>query len=67
TMDEAAKDLIADAAYDPIYGARPLKRFLTQHVETPLARELIMGKWKDGDAITITRAEDSLAFTHQAA
>ena len=40
-LTEEAKDFIADAAYDPIYGARPLKRFLQSRVETLIAREMI--------------------------
>ena len=42
-ISEAAQDWIAENAYDPIYGARPIKRFLTRHVETPLAKEIIAG------------------------
>ncbi|GAB7080195.1 ATP-dependent chaperone ClpB [Megalodesulfovibrio paquesii] len=65
TLDEDAKSAIAEAAYDPIYGARPLKRYLTQRLETPLARELIMGKWKDGDSIVVTMQDENLVFAKQ--
>ena len=40
-MSEEAKKFIANAAYDPVYGARPLKRYIQKHVETALARQLI--------------------------
>lgn len=42
-MTEAAKRFIAEAAYDPIYGARPLKRYMQSHIETKLAKEIIAG------------------------
>ena len=43
-MTDAAKQLIIDNAYDPIYGARPLKRYLQSHVETMLGRKIIAGE-----------------------
>ncbi|MBN9636913.1 MAG: AAA family ATPase, partial [Achromobacter sp.] len=48
-----AKDFIADAAYDPVYGARPLRRYIQAHIETPLARKLIGGEIGDGQAVTV--------------
>jgi len=51
-VSEAAKAWLAKEGYDPIYGARPLKRFIQQAVETPLARFLIGGEAK-GDSITV--------------
>ena len=44
SMTDAAKQLIIDNAYDPIYGARPLKRYLQSHVETMLGRKIIAGE-----------------------
>lgn len=44
TIDEPARQFIAKEGYDPAYGARPLQRFITTHVETPLAKEIIAGK-----------------------
>ena len=44
SMTDAAKQYIIDNAYDPIYGARPLKRFLQSHVETMLGRKIISGE-----------------------
>jgi ATP-dependent Clp protease ATP-binding subunit ClpB len=47
-LTEAAHEFIGDAAYDPHYGARPLKRYLQSHVETPLAKFIIGGQVRDG-------------------
>ncbi|WP_046923457.1 hypothetical protein, partial [Ligilactobacillus ruminis] len=43
-ITDKACDWLADKGYDPAYGARPLQRFITNNVETPLAREIIAGK-----------------------
>ncbi len=43
SMTDEAKQFVAKEAYDPVYGARPLKRYLVRHVETPLAREIVSG------------------------
>jgi len=51
-VTDAAKAWLAKEGYDPVYGARPLKRFIQQAVETPLARYLIAGA-SDGDTITV--------------
>ena len=61
-LSEEALNYIADMGYDPVYGARPLKRYLQQAVETPLARELIAGKIHDGEEVRIEVKGDSLAF-----
>lgn len=52
-MTDDAKRFIAKESYDPIYGARPLKRFIQQHVETMLARAIIRGDVKPHETITI--------------
>ena len=61
-MSDEARDYIANAAYDPVYGARPLKRYIQQYVETPLAREVIKGDIKDGDDVHIEVKDENLAF-----
>ena len=53
TVTEAAKDYIIDNGYDPIYGARPLKRFIQSKVETLIARAIIADKLKEGDKLTV--------------
>jgi ATP-dependent Clp protease ATP-binding subunit ClpB len=62
TLTDAAKEHIVEAAYDPVYGARPLRRYLQAHVETPLARALIAGEVADGQAVTVDERDGGLAF-----
>jgi len=64
-LSEEAKAFIADAAYDPVYGARPLRRYLQTHVETPLARKIIAGEVLDGELVTIGVENGALAFLKQ--
>ena len=61
--DDEAVDFIAEAGYDPVYGARPLKRYLVRHVETRLARALIAGDVRDGAEVTIGVRDGGLAFS----
>ncbi len=53
-VTETARQALAKASYDPVYGARPLKRYLQQHVETPVARLLVSGKVLDGGTVQVT-------------
>ncbi len=62
SLSQEAKEFIAKAAYDPIYGARPLRRYIQQHLETPLAKELIGGKIRDGQVINVDVRDNSLVF-----
>ncbi|AYM03216.1 ATP-dependent chaperone ClpB [Levilactobacillus yiduensis] len=64
TITPAAQSWIAQKGYLPAYGARPLQRFITTHVETPLARQLIGGQIPVNSLITIDVADDGLTFTH---
>jgi len=50
---DKAREQIMDEGYDPVYGARPLKRTIQQRLENPLARELLAGKFADGDKIRV--------------
>ena len=52
-VTDAAKDAIIDGGYDPIYGARPLKRYIQAHVETMIAKEIIGGAHVAGDTLTV--------------
>ncbi|EMG28107.1 hypothetical protein LFLEISCH_07368 [Listeria fleischmannii subsp. fleischmannii LU2006-1] len=61
-MTDAAKQFIAEEAYDPVYGARPLKRYLVRHVETPLAREIISGKVMPHSAVEIDLLDGEFTF-----
>ena len=53
-LDSKAKEWVAEKGYDPVFGARPLKRFLQRNVETKLARSLISGEVGEGSDITFT-------------
>ena len=52
-LTDAAKQYIVENGYDPIYGARPLKRFLQKHVETLSAKLILADKVREGDTILI--------------
>ncbi|MBX3694829.1 MAG: ATP-dependent chaperone ClpB [Steroidobacteraceae bacterium] len=62
TLDEAARDLIGEAGFDPVYGARPLKRAIQQQIENPLAQALLSGQFGPGDRIRATLHDGKLAF-----
>jgi ATP-dependent Clp protease ATP-binding subunit ClpB len=66
TLSDAARDKLADAGFDPVYGARPLKRAIQQQVENPLAQEILQGKFKPGDIIDIGVEDDHLEFQNAA-
>jgi ATP-dependent Clp protease ATP-binding subunit ClpB len=61
-LSDAARDKLAEAGFDPVYGARPLKRAIQQRVENPLAQEILKGKFKPGDTIEVAVTEDALEF-----
>ena len=61
-LSDAARDKLADAGFDPVYGARPLKRAIQQQVENPLAHEILQGKFNPGDVIEVGVANDRLDF-----
>jgi ATP-dependent Clp protease ATP-binding subunit ClpB len=63
-LDAKAKEWVAEKGYDPVFGARPLKRFLQRKVETKLARALIAGEVEEGADITFTVQNDELAPVH---
>ena len=59
-LDDAARKWLADAGYDPVYGARPLKRVIQRDLQNPLAEKLLAGEVKDGETIPITAGEEGL-------
>ncbi|MEA2402807.1 MAG: ATP-dependent Clp protease ATP-binding subunit ClpB, partial [Thermoleophilaceae bacterium] len=65
-LTEAARALIAQAGYDPVYGARPLKRFIQREVETRIGRALLAGDIADGSTITVDAEGDELVVTWRA-
>ncbi len=62
-VDDAALAFLAETGYDPVYGARPLKRMIQQYLENPLAKALLSGEFSAGDTITVKRKKDQLDFT----
>ena len=65
-LSDAAKDKLAAAGFDPVYGARPLRRAIQQQVENPLAQEILQGKFQPGDVIEVGVKEDELEFQNAA-
>lgn len=65
-IDEDAQKWIAEEGYNPAYGARPLQRFITNNVETPLAKEIIAGKILPHSKVTVTLVDNQLKFITQA-
>ncbi|MDG1204212.1 MAG: ATP-dependent chaperone ClpB, partial [Pseudomonadales bacterium] len=61
-FDEAALGYLVESGYDPVYGARPLKRAIQRHVENPLAQALLAGEFIPGQHIDVTVADDELKF-----
>ena len=62
-LTEAAKDLMIKEAYDPVYGARPLKRYISNNIETILARKIIGGQIKPGDRVKIDSQDDQIVIS----
>jgi ATP-dependent Clp protease ATP-binding subunit ClpB len=63
-LTDAARDFIARNAYDPVFGARPLKRYLQHALETRIGRALIGGDIRDGATITVDVRNDELVVSH---
>ncbi len=61
-VDEKAKTWAAEKGYDPVFGARPLKRFLQRNIETKLARALLSGEVQEGSDLTFTIRGEELGF-----
>ena len=62
-MTPNAQDYIVEHGYDPVYGARPLKRFLQKHVETLSAKLILEDKVQQGDTIQIDATDGQLTAT----
>ncbi|MFW1984585.1 ATP-dependent chaperone ClpB [Acinetobacter guillouiae] len=61
-VDDQAFDILIDAGFDPVYGARPLKRAIQQQVENPLAQQILAGQFTAGDTILISAENGQLDF-----
>ncbi|HET7293271.1 MAG TPA: ATP-dependent chaperone ClpB [Vicinamibacteria bacterium] len=68
SLTDAAKDLVAERGYDPVFGARPLKRVLQRMVENPLAVDVLAGRFVEGDHVVVDadRGRESLYFRKEA-
>ena len=65
-LSDEARDKLADAGFDPVYGARPLKRAIQQQIENPLAAQILQGRFKPGDVIEVGVEQDHLDFQNAA-
>ncbi len=63
-ITDRAKALIADKGYDPVYGARPLKRTIQRLIQDPLAVKILEGEFQEGDRVKVDADADELTFTH---
>jgi len=63
SFSEEAMDLLAKNGFDPVYGARPLKRAITQQVENPLANQILAGDFIGGDEIIVDVIDEKLVFS----
>jgi len=64
-LSPAAQDYLVDIGYDPVYGARPLKRAIQRHLENPLATKLLEGTFTEGDTIQVDCLDGALSFQRQ--
>jgi len=66
-ITDKAKSWLAKEGYDPVYGARPLKRAIEKHVENPLSTKLLKGEFGEGDRIIVDLGDDGLTFAAERA
>jgi ATP-dependent Clp protease ATP-binding subunit ClpC len=66
-VTDAAKSWLAKEGFDPVYGARPLRRAIERYVENPLSTKLLRGEFKEGDTVIVDLGEGELMFTAKAA
>ena len=64
-LTDAARDFLADAGYDPVYGARPLRRAIQHYLQDKLAPMLLEGKFKEGDTVLVDGDQEGLTFKAQ--
>ena len=65
-LSDAARDCLAEQGYDPVYGARPLKRAIQQYLQNPLSLAILQGQFKPGETILVDLAGEELTFTTEA-
>ncbi len=64
-LDDSARNVLAEAGYDPVYGARPLKRAIQQQIENPLAQQILQGAFGPGDRVRVAARDGALVFEKQ--
>ncbi|MFQ5649633.1 MAG: ATP-dependent Clp protease ATP-binding subunit [bacterium] len=62
-LTKGAKEFVVEHGFDPVYGARPLRRTIQKHIEDPIAEEILRGKFSDGSNIMVKKKGDILEFT----
>ena len=65
-LTDAAKDLLANEGYDPVYGARPLKRAIQRRILDPLAQAVLRGEFREGETVVVDSADGQIVFRHGA-
>ncbi len=66
-LSDQAKEWLADKGYDPVYGARPLKRVIQRYVQDPLALKILSGEFKEGDVVGVDADHEGLYFEREKA
>jgi ATP-dependent Clp protease ATP-binding subunit ClpB len=66
SLDVAAEVWLAEKGYDPVYGARPLKRVIQRELQNPLAEMILAGKIADGDEVRVSAGEGGLVISGEA-
>jgi ATP-dependent Clp protease ATP-binding subunit ClpB len=61
-LSDAAVDFIVEVGYDPVYGARPLKRAIQKELETPIAKRILQGTFQDGNTVFVDIENERLSF-----
>jgi len=64
-MEQSAREFLAEKGYDPVYGARPLKRAIQKYLQDPLALKLLSGEFAPGDTITVQAGKDELRLSRK--
>jgi ATP-dependent Clp protease ATP-binding subunit ClpB len=67
TLSESALDFLAEVGYDPVYGARPLKRAIQRELETQIAKAILRSEFGEGDTIVVDVENERLSFKRQPA
>ena len=65
-ITDKAKSWLAKEGFDPLYGARPLRRAIERYVENPLSTKLLQGEFKEGDTVMVDLGDEGLTFTVKA-